>query len=152
MRQIQLVIEECALGKFTGPRRTRPEVQTTPKDHLHHNGAAVAMQLQRIFARVRRRADKMDGQPFIKRVPGRIKKRQKRRSTRLQSPPKDPCNETGNIPARDPHNTDSALTGSGGDRRYDIGFRHSGILPASHGYRFGTTAFGGSNMRLICHC
>ena len=50
LRQIELVVEKSAFGEFAGLGRARTQFEAARQQHLHHHRAAVALQLDDVFA------------------------------------------------------------------------------------------------------
>ena len=55
LRQVELVVEKCAAGKFTRLSRARAQLEAALEQHLHHHRTAVSLQLEHVLARVRMR-------------------------------------------------------------------------------------------------
>src|SRR5476651_2410148 len=53
LRQVETVVEEGALGEFAGLREPRAQLDASMKELLHHDRAAVALQLEHILPRIR---------------------------------------------------------------------------------------------------
>ena len=53
LREVELAVEERAFGEFAGPRVARAELDETREQESQHDGAAVRVQLEHVFAGVR---------------------------------------------------------------------------------------------------
>ena len=65
--QVELVVEKCTLAELTGPSQACTQLQATAQQQVEHHRAAMALQLQHVFACEGVGAGEVDGQAFVKR-------------------------------------------------------------------------------------
>jgi hypothetical protein len=65
LRQVELVVEECAFGELARLGYASAELETASQQLLHDDGPAMAMQLYHVFAGIRMRRGKIQRKALI---------------------------------------------------------------------------------------
>ena len=132
LRDVDLAVQEGALAELARPRRAAAELERAPHQHVEHEDAAVALQLQHVLAGERSGRRKIQGEPSIdglavaRRESSRAAPAARRGSSPSRSPrsaaPRDPTART--IPT-------APRPGSAGDGDDGVGRVHgTSVRPA----------------------
>ena len=90
LREIELAFQEGAACELSGFREPSAIVHTRGEQHLHHNGPAMAVELENVFAGVRMRRRKGEGDAVVDRLApwpyeARVRRLTRRRQCAKQS-------------------------------------------------------------------
>src|ERR1022692_3146036 len=107
LSEVDLVIEKCPLGELTGLGQARAEIEAALQDQRQDPRATVTLELQNVFAGIRRRRGKEQRDAMIERVVIRAAKRSTRRHARHQRAADDAVDDAVEVWSRHPDDAEA---------------------------------------------